>query len=196
MSLHINNNYAKKRGIGKKLLLTILAVMLDEHVDLIAGDFNGAAGRRQTCNGNLSIIEEAFADSDLPMPPGPTPLCGPGVVPGTWSDFCGFLKPPDSYERWKIRQHGAFSIHHDTLGLRPKDQSCHHEVWLHLDFVDNHGNYEPREKHEQRRLLKERSAPYQPSKERCKAGENGSDPSVCPKRQATVRCRHIVHTCK
>ena len=27
MSLHINNNYAKKRGIGKKLLLTIRAIM-------------------------------------------------------------------------------------------------------------------------------------------------------------------------
>ena len=30
MSLHISNIYAKKRGIGKKLILTIRAVMLDE----------------------------------------------------------------------------------------------------------------------------------------------------------------------
>ena len=43
MSLHINNNHAKKRGIGKNLLLTIRAMMLDEQVDLVAGDFNGAA---------------------------------------------------------------------------------------------------------------------------------------------------------
>ena len=43
MSLHINNQFAKERGIGKKLLLTIRAVMLEEHVDLVAGDFNGAA---------------------------------------------------------------------------------------------------------------------------------------------------------
>ena len=70
------------------------------------------------------------------MPPGPTPLCGPGAVPGDWGDVCGFLKPLDPYERWKIRQHGAFSIHHDARGLRPKDQSYHHEVWLHLAFVD------------------------------------------------------------
>ena len=76
-SLHINNNYAKKRGIGKKLLLTIRAVMLEEHVDLVAGDFNAAAWRRQTSNSNLSIIEEAFADSDLPMPHGTTPLVSP-----------------------------------------------------------------------------------------------------------------------
>ena len=47
MSLHINNNYAKKRGIDKKLLLTIRAVMLDEHVDFAAGHFNGAAHRGQ-----------------------------------------------------------------------------------------------------------------------------------------------------
>ena len=32
--------------------------------------------------------------------------------------------------------HGAFSIPRKTLALRPTDQSCHHETWLHLDFVD------------------------------------------------------------
>ena len=30
--------------------------------------------------------------------------------------------------------HGTFSIPGRTLGLRPTDQSCHHETWLHLDF--------------------------------------------------------------
>ena len=70
------------------------------------------------------------------------------------------------------------SFIHDTLGLRRKDQSCHHEVWLHLAFVSHHGDYEPRERHEQRLLLKERSAPYQPSKERSKAGEDESDRSL------------------
>ena len=43
MSLHINDNYGKKRGIGKKLLLSIRAVMLDEQKDLVAGDFKEAA---------------------------------------------------------------------------------------------------------------------------------------------------------
>ena len=42
-------------------------------------------------------------------------------------------------------QHGALSISHDTLSLHPKDQSCHHEVWLHQAFIDHHGDYEPRE---------------------------------------------------
>ena len=85
---HIKNNYAKKRGIGKRLLLTIRAVMLEEQVDLVAGDFNGAAWRRTTNANNISIIEEAFADCDLPTPPGPTPLWGLGAVPSTWSDVC------------------------------------------------------------------------------------------------------------
>ena len=29
-----------------------------------------------------------------------------------------------------------FSIPRQALGLRPSDQSCHHETWLHLHFVD------------------------------------------------------------
>ena len=67
MSLHINNQFAKKRGIGKKLRLAIRAVMLEEHVDLVAGDFNGAAWRHPCGNDRklTSIIEEAFADTDL-----------------------------------------------------------------------------------------------------------------------------------
>ena len=81
--------------VGKKLILTIRAVMLDEKVDLVAGDFNGAAWRRDNKN-KISIIEEAFADCALPMPPGPTPLWGPGEIPGKWADVYGFLKPPES----------------------------------------------------------------------------------------------------
>ena len=74
MSLHINNNYAKKRGIGEKLLSTFRAVVLGGRVDLVAGDFNGAPWRRATSANITSIIEEVFADCDLPLPPGPTPL--------------------------------------------------------------------------------------------------------------------------
>ena len=31
-----------------------------------------------------------------------------------------------------------FPFLYEALGIRTKDQSCHHEVWLHLDFVDKH----------------------------------------------------------
>ena len=137
MSLHINKNYAKKRGISKKLLLSIRAVMLAEQVDLVAGDFNGTAWRRQTNTGNLSIIEEAFADTDLPMPPGPTPLWGPG-------GSARYLVRRLRFSRaQKVRQRGACSVPHEALGVRPKDRSCHREVWRHLDFVEHHSSNEP-----------------------------------------------------
>ena len=53
------SNYDKKRGIGKKLILTIRAVMLGEHVDLVAGDFDGTAWRCSSRN-NISTMEEAL----------------------------------------------------------------------------------------------------------------------------------------
>ena len=93
MSLHINNNYAKQRGIGKKLLLTIRAIMQEEHVHLVAGDFNGAAWRLSDGNNPqpTSTLEEAFADTDLPMSLGATPLWGPGALPCEWTDVWVFL---------------------------------------------------------------------------------------------------------
>ena len=75
MPLHINNQFAKKRGIGKKLLLKVRTVLL-ESMWMVAGDLNGAAWRRP-CGSDrrlTSIIEEAFANTNLPVPPGPTPL--------------------------------------------------------------------------------------------------------------------------
>ena len=51
---------------------------------LVAGDFNGAAWRRSNGNSRqrTSIIEEAFADTDFPVPPGSTPLWGQCLVNG------------------------------------------------------------------------------------------------------------------
>ena len=45
MSLHINNQYAKKRGIAKNLLLAVRAAMHQEQVDMVASDFHGATWR-------------------------------------------------------------------------------------------------------------------------------------------------------
>ena len=55
LSLHIINIYAKKRGIGKNLVLSVRAVMLGEQVDLVAGDLNGAAWRCDNRN-NISTL--------------------------------------------------------------------------------------------------------------------------------------------
>ena len=156
-SLHINNIYAKKKGIAKKLILTLRAIMISQEVDLVAGDFNGTA-RRYRGKDNLSTIDEAFMDSILPTPLGPTPLWGPGSIPDNWADVCGFLKPPGSQRFWQLNQHGAFSIPRKTLGLRPNDPSCHHETWLHLDFVDWSNTWSRQNAFEPRMSWKERPA--------------------------------------
>ena len=73
LSLHISNIYAKKKGIAKKLFLTLRAIMISQEVDLVAGDFNGTAWRCRSRD-NLSTIDEAYADCALPTPPGTPPL--------------------------------------------------------------------------------------------------------------------------
>ena len=73
LSLHINNIFAKKKGIAKKLTLTLRAIMISQHFDLVAGDVNGTAWRCLSRD-NLSSIDEAFILCALPTPPGPTPL--------------------------------------------------------------------------------------------------------------------------
>ena len=73
LSLHISNSYAKKKGITKKLRLTLRATMISQEVDLVAGDFNGTSWRYRSKD-NFSTIDEAFTDSTLPTPPGRSPL--------------------------------------------------------------------------------------------------------------------------
>ena len=78
------------------------------------------------------------------------PLWRPGLVPGCWADVCGFLRPPESDRYWKVRLHDAFSIPHKAPGLRPADPSCHHETWLHLEFVEGQDVQPQREKYNSR----------------------------------------------
>ena len=77
MSLLINNQYAKKRRIDKKKNCYLQSVrMRQEQVDMVAGDFNSAAWRRRSDNEQRrdSTIEEAFPNTNLPIPLGPTTL--------------------------------------------------------------------------------------------------------------------------
>ena len=93
LSPRTSNIYAKKKGIAKKLIQTLRAMMMSREVDLVAGDFNGTAWRCRSRD-NHSTIDEAFPDYALPAPPGPTPLWWSGSIPNNWADVCGFLKPP------------------------------------------------------------------------------------------------------
>ena len=59
LSLLISNISAKKKGIAKKLVLTIRAIMISQEVDLVAGDFNGTAWRCSNRN-NISTLMKPF----------------------------------------------------------------------------------------------------------------------------------------
>ena len=111
---------------------------------------------------------------------GPTPLRGPGSIPDMWADVCGFLKPPGSDRYWKVRMHGACSIPRKTLGLRPNDQSCHHETWLHLDSVDWSNTWSKQDVYEQRIPLKERPAACSYGHQKRRISEVMRDHSLSP----------------
>ena len=93
MSLYINITCAKNRGIAKNLLLAVRIFLRQQQVDSVAGDFNGAAWRRQSGSDprHISIIDETFVNTNLLVPPDPKPLWRPGGVSGEWSDVCGFF---------------------------------------------------------------------------------------------------------
>ena len=64
LSLHMKNVYAKKRGIAMKIIQAVRAVKISQDIDLVEGDFNGAAWRCRSRD-SLSSNDEAFADCDL-----------------------------------------------------------------------------------------------------------------------------------
>ena len=121
----------------KDFLLTVRTVILQEHAEMVAGDVKGAAWRQSSSEPRpITIIEETFVNTSLRVPPGPTPLWGPEGVPGEWSDVRGSLKPPGSERERQVRKQGVCTILFDMLGIRHTDQSCHHEVWVHLSHVN------------------------------------------------------------
>ena len=83
--------------------------MFDEKVDLVAGDFNGAARRRATKIPILSIIEEAFTDCELPC------LLAPyHCVSQDGSRYVGrrvWIHQTLGF-RWKMESSSAWSILH------------------------------------------------------------------------------------
>ena len=52
--------------------------------------------------------------------------------------------------------HGAFTIPFATLGLKEKEQSCHHEVWMHLSHAYTRAERAPRYKQAWRLHLREK----------------------------------------
>ena len=106
MSLHMNTHFAKKRGIAKNVFFAVRAVLCQEQIEMVAAWRKKSGDDQQRDN----TIEGALANKILPIPHGPTPLWGPGGVPGEWTDECGFTKSPNTDNEWQIRGHGAFEI--------------------------------------------------------------------------------------
>ena len=79
---------------------------------------------------------------------------------------------------WKVRMHGALSIPGKTLGLRPNDQSCHHETWLHLHFVDWRNTHSQHDEQDRRTFLKERPAACSQGHQKRRISELMSDQSL------------------
>ena len=75
----------RKKGIAKKIIQTVRALMVSQDIDLVAGDFHGTAWRSRSRD-NISTIDEVFSDCALPTPPFPTPLWGPGSITNNWAD--------------------------------------------------------------------------------------------------------------
>ena len=80
LSLHINNVFAKNRGIAKKIIQAVRSLMISKDIDLVAGDFNGAAWRCRSRD-NLSSIYEAFAHCALRFSAGPHTVVGTRIHP-------------------------------------------------------------------------------------------------------------------
>ena len=76
------------------------------HVDLVTGGFNGAAWRRPCGNDRkfTSIIREAVADTDLPMPPASHHHCGSQEA----CQVCGRTCGPRSMTWWGLDIHLFF----------------------------------------------------------------------------------------
>ena len=62
----MNNEHGKIHDIAVDLMLEVRALMVEHHVDMVAGDFNGACWRR---HGRVSAIDGALASMLLLLTP-------------------------------------------------------------------------------------------------------------------------------
>ena len=98
---------------------------VEEDVDMVDGDFNGASWRcRSGPDPQIeSTLGESFKNAEAP--------CATRLLTfvGAWRNSKRIDKPPNSQSESLSRKHGAFKVNRQDLGLSPKDQTCHHEVF-------------------------------------------------------------------
>ena len=71
----------------------------------------------------------------------------------------------------------ARSIPYSALGLKEKDQSWHHKVWMHLAHANSGGDRTAQYKHARQIHVRERSSPFDHSTQRRRAHREQSDDS-------------------
>ena len=124
---------------------------------------------------NTEVFAYASRSKAKAKPRRPTPTCSSTrTVPipeRTWIDIEPGAQSDQAHPVAKrlntlLRFSVDFSNHRvpidfrKTLGLRPTDQSCHHETWLHLDFVDWSNKWSNQDDYDGNIHLKERAAYY------------------------------------
>ena len=164
LSLH-SNIYAKKKGIAKKLI--------------VAGDFNGTAWLRSSWDQH-QVYRRSFLQTLRCQHRWALHNCGdPNRFQKTGLMSVGslnnLLKIGIGRYACMVR---SFSIPRKTLGLRPTDQSCHHETWLHQDFVDWRNSQSHHEEPDRRMLLKERPEPHHQGAKKRRISDIMSDHSL------------------
>ena len=135
-----------------------------------------------------SIIEEIFANTNLPVPPG-APLCGDQVECQVTVPMCVVLS-----SRWTPKMSGKYGVmarspSPTALGLKEKDQSCHHEVWMHLAHANPGSDRTAKYKHAWQLHLKERASPYDHNTQRRRTHREQSDHS------RNTQVIHMTRTC-
>ena len=121
-SVHIHNVVAKKRDASTELLQFLHSKMREYNVDFIGGDFNMSA---------FSTVSDVFSDPEFSAP-GHSCLWGLGALDEQYRECTGFLIMPKRPYEWRVDSHGCYKIGNFALGLRPRDQSAHLPVFLHL----------------------------------------------------------------
>ena len=122
---------------------------------------------------NTEVFANASRSKAKAKPRRPTPTCSSTrtapIPERTWIDIEPGAQSDQAHPVAKrlntlLRFSVDFSNHwvpidfRKTLGLRPTDQSCHHETWLHLDFVDWSNKWSNQDDDDGNIHLKERAA--------------------------------------
>ena len=130
-SLHISNIYATKKSITKKLILTLRVLWFLKKLlwlRAISVALRGVVAAETT---SVLLTKPLLTVSNLRHRP--AHHCGDLDLGQTFADFSNH-RVLNVLGKWTSRVHSPSHGKHSTWDQN--DQSCHHETWLHLDFVD------------------------------------------------------------